>query len=115
MTEFHKVLVTRVVDGDTFHGNLIIPVPTLQMDMNLKDQVFRLTVVDTPERGEENYFEATEFTAQHIEEKEVTVVLHGKDNWSRWLVDVYIDGDLNNTLNDSLLKEGLAKKYKKGE
>jgi micrococcal nuclease len=115
MTEFHKVKCTRVVDGDTFEGDLIIPVPTLSLKMTLEEQRFRLLDVDTPERGEKNYHEATEFTAQHIEEKEFTVVLHGKDSFGRWLTDIYIGSDLNNRFNNSLLKEGLAKKYKKGE
>lgn len=109
MVDFYNVKCTRVKDGDTFVGDISIGA----FNMILTDQVFRLMDVDTPERGEELYYEATEFTAQHIEEKSFLVYIHGKDAFGRWLCDVYIDGDLNNRFNDSLLKEGLAEIYKK--
>jgi endonuclease YncB( thermonuclease family) len=117
MSEFYKVLVTRVKDGDTFVGDLIIPVPTLQMKMHLENQTFRLETADTPELSKHEPLaeEAKEYTIEHLLDKEILVVLHGKDAFGRWLTDVYIDGDLNNRFNDLLLKEGLAHVYKKGE
>jgi endonuclease YncB( thermonuclease family) len=108
MIDFYRVKVTRVVDGDTFFGDITFGV----FGMTLHDQKFRLMGVDTPERGHDLYFEATEFTAQHIEEKQVTVFLHGKDSFGRWLADVYVDG-LHEKFNDLLLEEGLAEIYKK--
>lgn len=117
MSEFYKVIVKRVKDGDTFVGDLIIPVPTLSMKMHLEDQTFRLETADTPELSKHEPLaeEARDYTIEHLLDKEILVVLHGKDAFGRWLTDVYIDGDLNNRFNDSLLKEGLAHIYKKGE
>ncbi|MHC5291118.1 thermonuclease family protein [Bacillus licheniformis] len=108
MIDFYRVKCTRVKDGDTFVGDLSFGV----VNLTLHDQVFRLAGIDTPERNEGLYFEATEYTAQHLEGKSVIVFLHGKDSFGRWLCDVYIDG-IHQTLNDLLLNEGLAKTYKK--
>ena len=108
MIDFYRVKCTRVKDGDTFVGDITFGV----FGMSLHDQVFRLYGVDTPERKQDLYFEATEFTAQHIEEKELIVFIYGKDSFGRWLVDVYIDG-VHETLNSILLSEGLAKIYDK--
>jgi endonuclease YncB( thermonuclease family) len=117
MSEFYKVLVTKVRDGDTFEGELVIPVPTLQMKMNLEDQVFRLAKADTPElRGHEPLSEeAKQFTVDHLLDKEILVQLHKKDSFGRWLTTVFINGDLTTTFDDILLREGLAHVYKKGE
>jgi micrococcal nuclease len=108
MIDFYRVICTRVIDGDTFVGNLSFGV----FKMTLEDIHFRLMDVDTPERGEPNYHEATEFTAQNLEGKEFTVYLHKKDSFGRWLADVYLDG-IHERFNDVLLKEGIAKKYEK--
>jgi micrococcal nuclease len=117
MGEFYRVIVTRVKDGDTFVGTLIISVPTLQMKMNLEEQVFRLNTADTPELSKHEPLaeEAKDFTIAHIEGKEVLVNIYKKDSFGRWLVDVYLDGDIVHRFNDLLLEEGLAKVYKKGE
>lgn len=108
MIDFYRVKCTRVKDGDTFVGDISFGV----FGMSLHDQVFRLMDVDTPERGHEMYYEASEFTAQHIEGKDLIVFLYGKDSFGRWLTDVYIEG-IHEKFNDLLLEEGLATKYKK--
>ncbi|MGG0487214.1 thermonuclease family protein [Priestia aryabhattai] len=117
MGEFYKTIVTRVKDGDTFVGTLIIPVPTLQMKMHLEDQVFRLNTADTPELSKHEPLsqEATDFTTAHLLGKEILVQVSKKDAFGRWLTDVYLDGDLNHRFNDLLLEEGLAHVYKRGE
>jgi micrococcal nuclease len=106
MLDFYKVKCTRVIDGDTFVGDISFGV----FGMTLHDQKFRLMDVDTPERGKELYYEATEFTAQHIEDRQITVFLHGRDSFGRWLTDVFVDG-IHERFNDKLLDEGLAVKY----
>lgn len=107
MVDFYKVKCTRVIDGDTFVGTITFGV----FNMSLEDQKFRLMDVDTPERKDKGFYEATEYTAQLIEDKNVFIYLHGRDSFGRWLVDVYLDGSLDIKLNDLLLSEGLAKKY----
>lgn len=108
MIDFYRVKCTRVKDGDTIVGDISFGV----FGMTLHDQVFRFMDIDTPERGEVGYYEATEFTAQHLENKEFIVFLHGKDSFGRWLSDIYLEG-IHERFNDMLLTEGLAKKYEK--
>jgi micrococcal nuclease len=105
----YDVRVTRVVDGDTFYGDILLK----DFNMEIKDQKFRLIGIDTPERGKPGFYEATEYTAQAIEEREVQVVLHSKDDFGRHLVDVYTEIDSFETLNDNLLLDGLAVVYQK--
>jgi endonuclease YncB( thermonuclease family) len=113
MLGFNRSICTRVKDGDTFVGTLIIPIPDLSAELHLKDQVFRLYGVDTPEisKKEPLCYEATEFTASMIDGKEFPVFTYGKDSFGRWLTDVYTDE--HQTLSELLLKEGLATIYKK--
>lgn len=103
-----SVKVTRVIDGDTFVGDINI----FPFNITLVNQHFRVFGVDTPEHGEVNFFEATEFTASHIEGKELTVKIIEKDAFGRWLTTVMLDENV--TLNDLLLHEGLAVKWSKG-
>jgi micrococcal nuclease len=101
----YHVDVTRVIDGDTFEGTV-----DLGFSINLNKVRFRLLGVDTPERYEEGYHEATEFTAQLIEGKTVIVQTYDKDAFGRYLVDVFIEGE-NKSLNDMLLEEDHAEIY----
>lgn len=50
MSGLEKGTVTRIVDGDT---------------LDVGNKRIRLSLVNTPERGEPGYHEATDFTAQH--------------------------------------------------
>ncbi|HDR8302813.1 TPA: thermonuclease family protein [Bacillus cereus] len=103
-----SVKVTDVIDGDTFVGDINI----FPFGITLTNQHFRVYGVDTPERNEEGYHEATEFTAHHIDNKELTVKVIEKDSFGRWLTTVMLDE--YNTLNDLLITEGLAVKWVKG-
>jgi micrococcal nuclease len=103
----YEVLVSRVIDGDTFASKEI----DLGMGVTLKGDIrFRLLGVDTPERREEGYNEATEFTSDKIEGKKVLVETVEKDNFGRWLCIVHLE---DNTLNNQLLENKLAVIYKK--
>lgn len=102
----YKVQVNRVVDGDTFYGHLIAE----DLDLILPDRHFRLLGVDTPERKEEGYKEATEYTHNMIMGKTVEVTLHGFGGFGRILAMVYVN---DVCLNDSLLAENLAEVYKR--
>lgn len=99
--------INRAVDGDT--------IETLT---NLGDGVFkiqrhRLTIIDTPERGQAGAAAATEFTRQFVGTQAV-LQNHGKDKYGRLLSDVYViyEGQLVN-LSSVLLEKGLAKVYGK--
>lgn len=101
-----SVLVTRVIDGDTFAGNLFV----LGNKIQFHDQRFRLMDVNTPEKGEAGYEEATSFVKKVIEEKVVFVHISGKDSFGRWLVYVHT-ADSETSINDALLKRSLAVPY----
>ncbi|END1833659.1 thermonuclease family protein [Shigella flexneri] len=98
-----KATCTNVVDGDT-----------IDIDLDLGFETFakrrvRLLNVDTPERGQENYKEATDFTKACVEGKKIYVQTYKSDVFGRYLANVwYEDGQrsLNDDLRDAeLLKE----------
>ena len=97
------VVVTRIIDGDTFVGNMYL----LEGEIQFNEQHFRLMDVDTPERGEAGYNEATQFTKKMIADKVVYVRVHGKDSFGRWLVDVHNETS-EKSLNEHLIIRGLA-------
>ena len=95
---WYKIKVDRVVDGDTFVG-------TINFGFNLArtGQYFRLAFVDTPERGQAGFQEATDFLRDKIEGKEVLGYSHKDDTgrWKRIVVDcIYEDENINRALLD---------------
>tara|TARA_Y100000356_G_C10994012_1_gene149828 strand:+ start:57 stop:365 length:309 start_codon:yes stop_codon:yes gene_type:complete len=88
----YKAKLVRCVDGDT-----------VDFDIDLGFAVFvrvrtRLVDVDTPERGEKNYKEATELLTNLIikardEEGYNKIRTYKTGKYGRWLVT--IDGDVN--------------------
>lgn len=105
------VTVKRVVDGDTFYGESVV-FDYGDFSVTIKEPKFRLIGIDTPERNEYGYSQATSFTKDELDGKEVLVKSHGKDVFGRYLVDVFVDGQ-EESLNDELLDEGLAEIYKR--
>ena len=89
--EREEVLVTRVIDGDTFES---------------EDAVYRLVNINTPEKGEKGYLEAKSFL-KILENKTVEIELIGLDKYSRTLVKVYSP----KYVNLELIEKGMAKKF----
>ncbi|MGF9741617.1 thermonuclease family protein [Priestia megaterium] len=112
-TIFYAFIVNRVIDGDTFEGTLEIPVKPLNAVLQIFDQRVRVHGVDTPEKNENFYKEAKEFTAQKVEGQKVNLFILEKDSFGRFVSDVYIDGETE-TLNQLLIKENLAVEWKRG-
>lgn len=101
--------VVRWVDGDTVD---------LDVDLGFHFHAsmrFRLLGLDTPERGQINYREATEFSkALAPVDKSVliqTVKDEKADKYGRYLVTIESD---NVVVNAKLLESGLAKAYDGG-
>lgn len=88
--------VTKVVDGDT-------------IDVN--DIRIRLSLVDTPERGQPGFQEATDFVKELCQGKDAQVDIddgqRGGDRYGRELGVVYC-GDDNININNELIKNSLA-------
>jgi micrococcal nuclease len=103
----YAAVVVRWVDGDTV--DLVVD---LGFRMQTKDR-FRLSGIDTPERGQPNYHEATTFMETLASPgTPVTIKTFGEtEKYGRWLADIYA-GDLN--LNEAILRTGLAKPYDGG-
>jgi len=111
---YYKVKVTRVVDGDTFHGLI-----DLGFHITL-DETFRLAGVDTPETWRPRNAaerahgkEATAFAKNLLEGQTVICKSVANGKYGRYIVKVYLtDGDLSEdrTLSDMLIEGGFAKR-----
>ncbi|MEX0933107.1 MAG: thermonuclease family protein [Candidatus Pacearchaeota archaeon] len=90
-----KVLVDRVIDGDTFVTGI---------------ENVRLLGINTPERGEEFYEEAKNFLENLILNKEVTLKYLGEreDKYGRTLAYIYFNGK---NINLKLVENGFANYY----
>jgi len=62
---FTEAIVTRVIDGDT-------------VELSTGERV-RFIAVDTPERGEQGFTEATDFTAYHVLNQTVWLEVDGNE------------------------------------
>jgi len=88
--------VTHVVDGDT-----------LDVTLNNLTQRLRLLGINTPEKKNPGYEEATSFLKQY-EGKKMEIEDRGKDKYSRTLAYIYFNDKL---INAEILKQGLATLY----
>ncbi|QQO92877.1 nuclease [Staphylococcus phage Madawaska] len=95
----------RVVDGDTI--DVIID---FGFDVSAKRRI-RILDVDTPERGQENFKEATEFVKDRVEGKELLMQTYKSDAFGRYLAKIwYTNEDTGKVcLNDELLRSDLLK------
>jgi endonuclease YncB( thermonuclease family) len=93
--EKHTGKVVKVVDGDTF-------------DMIFEEKKIRVRMfgIDSPERGQPFNVKAREFTASIIAGKEVSVIIHNKDRYGRFVCEVYL-GD-STYVNAEIVKAGFA-------
>ena len=92
-------IVLRVVDGDTVHMGLV-------MDVGV-----RLHGIDTPERGQPGFKEATEKLKSLLAKSEyIRVEWRGRGKYGRQLGVLYPDED-GLSANVILVREGYAKEY----
>lgn len=93
----YKAELIRVVDGDTIDVDI-----DLGFDKIRTRQRLRLLEVDTPERSEIGFAEATEFVKQRLSaSKQIIINTVRKDSFGRWLAMVWYDGkNLNQELFD---------------
>jgi micrococcal nuclease len=96
------VYCTNVIDGDTIDVEIDVG-----FDFKTKQRL-RLLGVDTPERGDPGFVEATKFVIEFCLDREIQIRTYEKDSFGRWLADVFADEVF---LNGLLLEEGLAAPY----
>lgn len=102
----YKAVVLRWVDGDTVE---------LRVDLGFKlwmECTFRLSGIDTPERGKTNYKEATEFASTMAPpHSELIIRTHKADKYGRWLAELFVGPE---SVNVALVASGLAVVYDGG-
>jgi endonuclease YncB( thermonuclease family) len=91
-SERRKVKIGRVIDGDTLETT--------------EGETIRLTNINTPERSQPGFQEATQFLKQ-FENQDVEIQTLGFDKYSRTLARIYTP----NYLNLKIVELGLGKKY----
>jgi micrococcal nuclease len=110
MYVYRHAKVERVIDGDS-----ILMTIDLGNKVTWRDN-FRLMGIDTPERGQPGYIEASQFLATTLENNLSRVETHKADKFGRWLVDLYIGvdgGELH--VNTLMLVEKHAVPYHGGK
>lgn len=100
--------VTRVVDGDTLVGTV-----DLGFHTKWEEVTIRLLGIDTPERGQEGYHEATEYLSSLVQRGKchLLVTNYDKKTFGRYLgqltvVDDETQQEIN--INQEMLDKGFA-------
>jgi micrococcal nuclease len=106
VTYSYRATVIRWVDGDTVW---------LEVDLGFRMKTindFRLYGVDTPERGQPGWAEATAFVQKAAPAGTEVLITTYKDpdKYGRWLAEIDVQGQYQ-TLNMQLVTNGLAKAY----
>ena len=108
---FKFLNVSRVIDGDTFEGQLdnggnpgVNP-----WAIELTRIVIRISGIDAPERGQYYGDVATLHLHWLISGKAVGLKLKQRDSYGRWIATAYLDGA---DIAEELLQQGLAWHYK---
>ena len=104
----YKAQVKSVYDGDTITVDI-----DLGFGVFLRDQKIRLLGIDTPEvRGKERQqgLISRDRLRERIDGKKITIRTKKakKGKYGRWLGEIWYEEE---SINDWLLTEGLAKKY----
>lgn len=103
---YRHVKSVKVIDGDTV--NL-----SVDLGNNITwDENFRLNGIDTPERGQTGYADATTFLIQLLKDGISRIETFKPDKYGRWLVAIYISqfgGEL--LVNQEMINMGHAKPY----
>jgi micrococcal nuclease len=87
----YRATLVRVVDGDTIDVDL-----DLGFSLRARHRL-RLLDVDTPERGQPGFSDASAFVQQRLSNaREIIVWTVKRDPFGRWLANVWADGQLLN-------------------
>jgi len=105
VTYTYKAQVVNWVDGDTVD---------LRVDLGFRmwaETRFRLASIDTPERGQPNWAEATAKARELAPVGSAVIIQTFKsaDKYGRWLVEIW--NPEGQEINSTLVELGLAKAY----
>ena len=104
------MLVTEVVDGDTFHAEVQLPFGCMVR------RTFRLRALNAPEAGTPAGRKAKRFMEEELGSVERVLLTSSlTDKYDRYLADVFYEGkEGERYLNRELLERGLASTWKPG-
>lgn len=116
----YKARLLKVVDGDTVD----VEVELINQDVGFETTVIvkrkakiRLFGIDTPERGQVNWAEATEFAREWFAANMIDgyffiqTIKDRTEKYGRYLAIISGSKDYTKTLNTGLLEHGLAVEY----
>lgn len=106
---YYDVEVTRVIDGDTFIGNVHAHI--MDSELTLKNIYFRMMDINAPEKTGKTKIaglESKAFLESMILGKIVQVDAHEHDSFGRKLANVKVEGV---DINKRMLEEGYAVPY----
>jgi micrococcal nuclease len=107
----YRARLVRVVDGDTVD---------LEVDLGFHCSIrerFRLEGIDTPERGQEGFKEATAHLEYLLDDGDIYITSTKQGSFRRWLGKIWIDdgGDHGDAIgldvNQQMIKDGHAEIY----
>jgi micrococcal nuclease len=103
----YRATLERIVDGDTID---------VLLDLGFKvftRQRLRLLAIDTPERGQPGYLEATHELAELLNPtgRLQPLIVHTikRDGFGRWLATVWVEGS-DTSINDQMIERGHARR-----
>ena len=102
---FEYASIVRVIDGDTVE---------IELDLGFSVKVktrFRLANIDTPERGQSGWQEATDFIKTYLNKP---VIIHSTktDKYGRYLAEIFIESPNGLvSINQIILSKGLGVRY----
>lgn len=94
-----QILGGRVIDGDTFEFCWLV------------EGRARLHGVNAPEKGKPLAKQATDFLANYVENHIVNARIRGKEKFGRYLVEVYLDANMQHSLAALMIDRGLVKAW----
>ncbi|MET6999307.1 thermonuclease family protein [Chitinophaga defluvii] len=95
-----KGKVVKVIDGDTFE----------LLTARKVSYRIRMSAIDAPERGQDFYKVSKDALGRQCFNKTVTVILLNKDQYQRWVGELYDDSGKN--INLWMVEQGHAWHYK---
>lgn len=107
---YRNVTVIRIVDGDTIECMVDLGFKTRFQDN------FRLSGIDTPERGKPGFYEASEYLDNLLKKENYKIELETlrRDKYGRWLADAR-SLTTGASFNAQMVTEGHAVPYLGGK